>query len=409
MAVNISNEFHRTSTNPIDDSLTLTKAQMAAISDNIMPNKYFTICQDDGYIYLYDKSATASLTTGKFTKFEGGDTSDCIKFDSGDVIHIAGKVFGSDIIPNGSGVMELGNSGHHFWRAFINVVHTVSLNQEYVYTYEKSGQTMTDTYESSLCFVPQYNQYYDCELTLHIEGGDFYGKGGVDIKFPNEDGTLALTSDITSSLSDYLPLSGGTMSGRIVREGGGTYIKGRENAVVFGGSYGQSAGQSWNAVWSQKTTNGAWTAGNLSGGDILRLVYDTDTNYENNNNQSTYIIDFPTASGTIALTADLSSYLPLSGGTMTGSLNVNNINATDGNGMLAYKPSNWSYVSNTQWGMGATNCQGVIRTSNSDLIHNKGGTAYTIYDSSNFPKASSSVYGGAKIYASGNTLYITTT
>lgn len=72
MGVNISNEFHRTSTNPIDDSLTLSKTEMLNRDDNLMPSKYFTICTDDGCIYLYDKFATPNSTTGKFTKFEGG-------------------------------------------------------------------------------------------------------------------------------------------------------------------------------------------------------------------------------------------------------------------------------------------------------------------------------------------------
>lgn len=72
MSINISQAFKRTSANAVDESLTLTKAQMLAVNDNLMPAKYFTVCQDDGYIYLYDKSATPSVTTGKFTKFEGG-------------------------------------------------------------------------------------------------------------------------------------------------------------------------------------------------------------------------------------------------------------------------------------------------------------------------------------------------
>ena len=71
MAINVSQAFHRTSANPVDESMALTKAEMLAVNDNLMPSYYFTICQDDGYIYLYDKSATASVTTGKFTKFEG--------------------------------------------------------------------------------------------------------------------------------------------------------------------------------------------------------------------------------------------------------------------------------------------------------------------------------------------------
>lgn len=194
----------------------------------------------------------------------------------------------------------------------------------------------------------------------------------------------------TRKLANYLPLSGGTMSGRITRAGGGRWIDGRANAVVFGSS---NASGGWNTIWSQKTKDGAWTAGCLGSENILKFNYDTDANFNAGTNVQTYTISFPLASGTIALTSDipsLSDYLPLSGGTITGNLTVNgsfnnnNINATDGNGMLAYKPSSWTAVSSSQWGVGATNCQGVIRTSNADLIHYKGGTNYTIYDSSHF-------------------------
>lgn len=72
MAINVSQSFHRTSSNAVDDTLTLTKAEMLAVNDNLMPDKYLTVCQDDGFIYLYDKSATPNSTTGKFTKFESG-------------------------------------------------------------------------------------------------------------------------------------------------------------------------------------------------------------------------------------------------------------------------------------------------------------------------------------------------
>ena len=72
MAINVSQAFHRTSANPVDESMALTKAQMLTVNDNLMPAYYLTICQDDGFIYLYDKTATPSGTTGKFKKFEGG-------------------------------------------------------------------------------------------------------------------------------------------------------------------------------------------------------------------------------------------------------------------------------------------------------------------------------------------------
>lgn len=76
MAIKVGQAFERTSANPIDESLALTKAKMLTVNDNVMPAYYFTICQDDGKIYLYDKSATASITTGKFTEFAGGGGGD---------------------------------------------------------------------------------------------------------------------------------------------------------------------------------------------------------------------------------------------------------------------------------------------------------------------------------------------
>ena len=72
MPIKVGQGFERTSSAPIDLSLTLTKAQMLAVQDSAMPDKYFTICQDDGGIYLYDKDATPNAETGKFSKLEGG-------------------------------------------------------------------------------------------------------------------------------------------------------------------------------------------------------------------------------------------------------------------------------------------------------------------------------------------------
>lgn len=72
MAINVSQAFHRTSANPVDDTMALTQAEMLTVNDNLMPSKYLTVCQDDGYIYLYNKDNTVDPTTGRFRKFEGG-------------------------------------------------------------------------------------------------------------------------------------------------------------------------------------------------------------------------------------------------------------------------------------------------------------------------------------------------
>lgn len=91
MAINISQAFKRTSANPVDESLTLTKAQMLAVNDNLMPSKYFTIGQEDGYIYLYDKSNTVDPATGRYRKFEGGSGGASSMSDLDDVLLTALK------------------------------------------------------------------------------------------------------------------------------------------------------------------------------------------------------------------------------------------------------------------------------------------------------------------------------
>lgn len=86
MAINVSQAFHRTSANPVDDTMALTKAEMLTVNDNLMPSKYLTVCQDDGYIYLYNKENTSDPTTGKFRKFEGGSGG---SYTAGDGIDIS--------------------------------------------------------------------------------------------------------------------------------------------------------------------------------------------------------------------------------------------------------------------------------------------------------------------------------
>ncbi len=81
----------------------------------------------------------------------------------------------------------------------------------------------------------------------------------------------------------YLPLSGGTMSGRILRGAGGYLISARNNAIVFGTTANSG---SYNPVVGQKTTKGAWTVGNLAGDERLVFSYDTDTNFNAGTNSS---------------------------------------------------------------------------------------------------------------------------
>ena len=127
---------------------------------------------------------------------------------------------------------------------------------------------------------------------------------------------------LAASLSNYLPLTGGTLTGIIYRNSGGDAIKGRDNAII---RTIDTTPNSWHPAVAVKTSTGCWTLGCL-GGESLLLSYDTDSNYQNNVNEVKYIY-FPLAGseGTLALTKDitsaLSGYLPLSGGTITASGN----------------------------------------------------------------------------------------
>ena len=75
MAIKITQGFKITSNDPIDANLTLTKAEMKSVNEDLIPDKYLTVCQDDGQLYIYNKDNTVDDNTGKFRKIEGGSGS----------------------------------------------------------------------------------------------------------------------------------------------------------------------------------------------------------------------------------------------------------------------------------------------------------------------------------------------
>ena len=98
-----------------------------------------------------------------------------------------------------------------------------------------------------------------------------------------------------------LPLTGGTVSGRIVSgTSGGMWYRGRDYASLFKSNSDNS--DTWQTILSLKTVNGDWSLGRHGQTDVLSVGYVTDKDYSSNTNVMTYRIDFPTATGTIALT-----------------------------------------------------------------------------------------------------------
>jgi len=162
---------------------------------------------------------------------------------------------------------------------------------------------------TTLAFLSSGGRAFD--LILPTSGGQ--------ITVPNGSGTLALTSN----LSSYVPYTGATTfvnlgtqlfySGGVVVENAGNGLISTDGSLSAGKGIfltnTVSGGQ-----WSSGTTNlVARNSGFLitrsAGGGLL--IFDSAVTYD---------YTFPSSNGTIALTSNLSSYLPLSGGTLTGAL-----------------------------------------------------------------------------------------
>ena len=59
MSISVLSGFKVGSTDPIDSRFVMTKAQMAAIADSVMPEVYITVCSEDGKLYAYKKDNRA--------------------------------------------------------------------------------------------------------------------------------------------------------------------------------------------------------------------------------------------------------------------------------------------------------------------------------------------------------------
>jgi hypothetical protein len=139
--------------------------------------------------------------------------------------------------------------------------------------------------------------------------------------FPATTGTLALTSD----LSSYVPYTGATTNVNLGANNftAGGFIQTGTNTSAQGGGLCMAIGNGTNNYGGQGNAISIYAPANSQ----LFFVYGNGTSNKlvclNGNptdgNQSYY--NWPSAlSGTLALTSDLSAYLPLAGGTLTGAL-----------------------------------------------------------------------------------------
>lgn len=127
----------------------------------------------------------------------------------------------------------------------------------------------------------------------HIAG---FTDNGTKIKDVSKD---VLTSWI--GLGNYLPLSGGTMSGQIIKSTNGSWIGDRDRAAIRSGYPGD---WSYGAVVAMGTKNGYWTIGNLGGDERLIFNYSTDANYNASKNETSQVY-LPAQAGTIITSATI--------------------------------------------------------------------------------------------------------
>lgn len=185
------------------------------------------------------------------------------------------------------------------------------------------------------------------------------------------DEELAKVSQIPST-SDFLPLSGGVLSGSdriVLRINSPSSVPAVDIVFSIGNSIKSSVG-------FELGTLGAFLSD-----DVNDKVFCLKNGPEIRTNSGTLI-------GKIPYKSDLDKYLPLTGGTLTGRLtvpriNTNYIESIDGNVLLAYHQAGVDGVTNAQVGIGTVVDQMILRSSNTNLMHYKNGTQYTILDTSN--------------------------
>ena len=105
----------------------------------------------------------------------------------------------------------------------------------------------------------------------------------------------------------YLKLTGGTMSGTIYRNSGGSTIRGRDHAIIR--QTHAPGGSSWNPIACVDTETGTWTLGHLSSGSsdtTFRFCFSTNADYNAGKNNGNYVT-LRNKEGIIALTSEIPS------------------------------------------------------------------------------------------------------
>jgi hypothetical protein len=161
-----------------------------------------------------------------------------------------------------------------------------------------------------------------------LEATTLVKTGGTSSQFLKADGSVDSSTYLTTSsaASTYVPYSGATGGlnlGIYALSNSSTFING-DNTSSFGYlgfkqfSGGSTGLNGYTSIFASGSNSLSFQYS--QGPALIRTATFSASLLSNN---TTYTYNFPAADGTLALTSDLASYLPLAGGTLTGALNIN--------------------------------------------------------------------------------------
>lgn len=192
------------------------------------------------------------------------------------------------------------------------------------------------------------------------------------------DALKTLSDDFNNKLTNYLPLAGGTMKGS---------IRFPAESGIIGNADGTRDTYILRSFNNRLDIGSAALSTRIISNASDLLHHRSDTSYKI---WDAYNLPTP------ASTTDLANYLPLSGGTMTGSINLGNtpllVSISQGIAALL-SINNTNNIETLSFGNTALDLN--IYSSNKDLIHYRYTTPYKIWDSYNLSKPT--VYNGGAI------------
>lgn len=183
------------------------------------------------------------------------------------------------------------------------------------------------------------------------------------------DALKTLSDDFNNKLTNYLPLVGGTMKGRIVFS--------NNQGIRFKNAAGSES-------WDEFFLSGSNTLniGNTNNADLIISTGNYDIKH--NKAGTSYKIWDASNLPTPASTTDLTNYLPLAGGTMTGSIIFPNRKGifgtlTDGTSNIKIAVVN----ANNNVEIGNSNTPLMLVSNSTDLTHYRDNNTYKIWDKFN--------------------------